>query len=196
VHNVSLPKHLYGFVREWALYDGDESKTGMIPAVIHGISSTPSRSLGFHALLENGARWSDLPLHALAHKQGAPELPLEELSLFDAFGYDITVTEYEYLRELEVEAKLRSGRKELGVYVLSLDWIRNGWSDFPAQHKELHLIALDSGGFAVLPNYNCRFREASFVDPTQPLPPYRAQSTVWHSEWGFHMSPENKVVEE
>jgi hypothetical protein len=195
VHNASI-SHRYAFVRERFLYDGDESKTGMIPAVIHGISSTPSRSLGFHVLLENGARWSDLPLHALAHKQDAPELPLEELSLFDAFGYDLTVTEYEYLRELEVEAKLRSGRKELGVYVLSLDWIRNGWSDFPAQHKELHLIALDSGNFAVLPNYNLSWRDPSFVEPATQMPHYRAQSTVWHSEWGFRMSPENRVVEE
>lgn len=194
-HNLSLPRHLYGFVRERFLYDGEPGHEAMIPAVIHGISSTPSRSLGFHVLLENGARWSDLPLHALAHSRYAADLPLEELSLWDAFGHEVTATAYEYLRDLEVKARLRSGRVEAGVYVCSFDWINSGFSLEPVQHKEIHLIALDNGNYALLPNYRLLFSDPSFTVPATP-PKYIPQSKAWHSEWGFHLDGENAVVEE
>jgi hypothetical protein len=184
-HNANLPRHFYALVHDYFLFGRDPSKTGMTRCVVHGVSSTPSRALGFHVVLENGARWSDLPIHALAWKEGAQIEDLSSLQLWDCLSGDVEAVEYAYLREMPVFCQMPIAglnTVRLGEYVCTFDWIGGGWAETPEQHKETHLIKLDCGAFALLPNYRLRFLDRSFVDETLGIPEYVAQRTVWSVE--------------
>lgn len=185
-HNISLPQHFYAQVRERFLYDEDPARTKLIPCVVFGIASTPSRAVGFHILTEHGAMFADIPLHALVHKITAPELPLDFLECWDCFGYDVTAVVFEYLREMSVAVYLKKSQWREGLYVCSLDWIANGFSDTPEQHKVMHLIALDNGCYALQPNNRCRWTDQSFTDNKKwpERPDFQVNTHVYHCEEG------------
>jgi hypothetical protein len=64
---------------------------------------------------------------------------------------------------------LKDSTKVWGSHTgLNVDWYRNGYSDAPNQYKSGHLIALDSGHYALMPNNRLFFKDMNFV--TAPVP--------------------------
>ena len=49
--------------------------------------------------------------------------------------------------------------RHTGVMV---DW-KDGYSEYPQEHKPLNLVALDSGQFSLFPNNYCVFEDKHFV---------------------------------
>lgn len=176
-HNLSLPTHRYVHVR------GDEilGKEGWVPAVWFGVSSTPGRALGCHVILENGAMLSDLPLHWLGTRPH--ETLLESCQAWDCFGYELCVTEINYLNLLTAHI-LDAKHQELplrGKSWFSIDWVDNGWSSYPEQHKLLHLLACSDGSLRLLPTDRILWEDKSFT-VIDGVPKIMRQTREWSVE--------------
>jgi hypothetical protein len=187
-HNVALPKHKYVWVRDKYIYNTPEGK--MVPAVWFGVSSHPGRSLGCHVLLENGASIIDLPLSALSciesprHK----DLQVSDVVAWDSFGWDMQAFEPEYLAELTAHVLGPDHRHTcpgtFGTPMFALDWVGNGWSDYPEQHKWLWVVACEDGRIMAVPQDRVMFEEASFTDKFGILPDggIKRQTQIWSAE--------------
>jgi hypothetical protein len=139
--------------------------------------------MGCHVLLESGALVLDLPLHALGHQDDAPTLELGEVCAWDAFGADIELYEMPYLTGLTaslLDADHRPTELE-GALWFGMDWLRNGWSQYPEQHKHLLVVAVDDGTLRALPQDRLLVHEASFTAHAG-VPPIARQRTVWSAE--------------
>jgi hypothetical protein len=66
-------------------------------------------------------------------------------------------------------------------YVLTFDWLDNGFSDTPEQHKCAHLMLTEEGYYVALPNNRIRWSDPSFTDETQSAA-YRTNTRLWRSE--------------
>jgi hypothetical protein len=71
-------------------------------------------------------------------------------------GEEIEAVYMPFLEGLETNA---NGR-HTGIII---DW-NDGYSRYPAEHKPLSLIALESGQFTLLPNNYVTYKEKHFVD--------------------------------
>ena len=180
-HNVALPTHRYVYVADEFVHR--QHSGHRVPAVWWGVSSDAGRALGCHVLLESGALVLDLPLHALAHQPVAPVLELAEVCAWDAFGPDIELYEMPYLAGLT--ASLLDERHHAtaldGELWFGMDWLRNGWSQYPEQHKHLLVVAVGDGTLRALPQDRLLVHEASFTEHNG-VPPIARQRTVWSAE--------------
>lgn len=187
-HNVDLPKHRYVWVRSWFIYNNEPHS--LVPAVWFGISSHPGRSLGCHVLLDSGASIIDLPLNALTTFDDSvatpTEPPLKHTVAWDSFGWQMEAYEPDYLTGLSVAIldERHNNIIEEGEACFCVDWIENGWSDYPEQHKWLWIIAGDSGNFWAMPQDRVLFKESSFTDNFGKVPDsgIKRQRIVWKAE--------------
>lgn len=156
--HAQLPYHLYVNVDNSAL--GPNMPPGVTPAIWHGVHSRPGQLLMAHVMLETGAHWSGLPLHAIS--TGGFEHGPSQLMPWHAMGDSILTVYFGYLEGLRcspVKDGVGTGR-HTGVMI---DW-SDGYSRYQQEHKPLNLVALDSGQFALLPNNFLLFEDAHFVD--------------------------------
>lgn len=106
--------------------------------------------------------------------------------MWDAHGWDFSVTHYEYLREMGCHYRKRDGSLVPASYWFTLDHTDNGYSQYPPEHKCYHLLLLEdgTGQIAAQPNNRIVWRDDSFVKPGHGLD-YRVMApTTWHSEAG------------
>ncbi|NBW11374.1 MAG: hypothetical protein EBR82_25410 [Caulobacteraceae bacterium] len=185
--NASIP-HIYGHVDAQILYGLDPAKAGqLVPCVIFGVTSIPSRALHFSILLESGAQWARIPLQMLRWELPtvAPR-PLTDLQMWDCHGWDFAITHYDYLREMSCTYRLRDGSLVPASYWFTLDHTDNGFSNYPPEHKCYHLLKLEdgSGQIAAMPNNRILWHDASFCHPTpEAAPDYKVMApTTWHAE--------------
>lgn len=182
VLNVSLPAHIYAHVRAEYLHNLESHHGTFYPCVIFGAASQRNRALSFHILVDDGAQFAHVPLHALTTKPDATPQAVQDLCRWDCFGDEFTVTAFDYLKEVVVRAFLPSGPQD-GQYLCSFDWLNNGFSDEPAQHKTMHLIALYGGNLALQPNNTLRWTEAAFTDRLfTAKPTYKTNTHKWFAE--------------
>jgi len=179
------------------------SSGGTEEAYAFGISSIPGRALGFHVMLQSGAHYRHVPIHALALAPDAPQRSLGDCQLWDCFTWKPEVHVFSYLRDHECIAHMRSGDED-GVYLLTVDWLpdsweRPGWVMQPDQNKCGHLIALDDGNLALLPTNRLSWRDAYFVGalPNPRGRGYTVQDSTYQSEdSGFDVSRETGMYYE
>lgn len=191
--NASVPQHLYGYVCK-SILRGMDGTEGYEPCVIFGVTSIPSRALHFSILCESGAQWARIPLHLLRWEKpsatdlrdSTPEHTLPELQMWDSHGWDFSVTQFEYLREMECRYRKRDGSLVPAFYWFTLDHTNNGYSQYPPEHKCYHLLLLKdgSGQIAAQPNNRILWKDDSFVKPGHPLDYKVMAPTLWHSEAG------------
>lgn len=187
--NASVPQHLYGFVDKRFLHGRDPQYAGQVePCVIFGVTSIPSRALHFSILCESGAQWARMPLHALFHEAPRSDYrhPLTDLQMWDAHGWDFSVTQFDYIREMGCHFRKRDGSMTPGSYWFTLDHTDNGYSQFPPEHKCYHLLLLEdgSGQIAAQPNNRILWRDDSFCKAGHPMDYKVVAADTWHSEAG------------
>lgn len=191
--NADVPEW-HCFLRAEFLYDCDPAYRGqVVPVCVFGIASVAGRALGFHVLVENGAQIARVPLHALTAKRDAPARPLPALQLWNCFSYEVAVTEYEYLQEMRVRAYLGDRTVEPGTYCFTIDWCGSASAEAagPGGHKCAHVIALDDGNYAALPNNRLQWLEPSCGKPWKERPDYRINTHTWKVEDGDQMLTED-----
>jgi hypothetical protein len=180
--NADIPP-IECLIRERYLYNLDDKRNAYLPCIVFSVASVPGRALGFQVMLDCGAIYERVPISALCRGVGTREEPLEDLQLWDCLGYDVAVHEYGYLSGLRCQAIKRSGQAELGRYLFTVDWYGSRYADGVGDlgHKAAHVIALDGGNFAALPNNRLRWQEAAFITASFPARPDWQVARVAHS---------------
>lgn len=187
--NASIPQHIYGFVESDILRGLNPAyKKQYEPCVMFGVTSIPSRALHFSILCESGAQWARIPLHKVFWTAPTKDIkhPLSDLQMWDAHGWDFSVVQYEYLREMGCSFRKRDGTMVPACYWFTLDHTDNGYSQFPPEHKCYHFLLLEdgSGQIAAQPNNRILWRDDSFVKPGHKLDYKVMHETTWHAELG------------
>lgn len=195
-HNISIP-HFYAKLREEHMYQHD-GRAGLIDAVVFGAQSVAGKALTFHIMTEEGAVRSRVPIHMLVWKELEEKLPLDYLQLWDCFGYDTSITVYDYLAQARVRVTLKNGKKYWGSYMMTFDWFNNPFSEEPTQYKAGHLIKLDNGHFTLQPNNRLMWRDMSFTTkPFPEKPDWKVDDKDWVCEsvsdrWTIEKGDENQ----
>lgn len=179
--NVPIPAHFYCYVRREFLRNLEDGHGEFEEGCVFGIASVPNRALGFHVHLKSGGIFWRLPIHALAWRTDAPRRPLPILQAWDCFGYEVSAVAFPYLRERECHIRLKDGSIERGMYVCTVDWLENGYSDTPDQNKCAHIVKLEDGNFAAYPNNHLLWVDESFAK-IDGWPRYRANTHVFWAE--------------
>ena len=126
-------------------------------------------ALCFTVLLESGALWYELPIHAVALKEG-PTIALPTAQMWDCLSDNWTAHCYDHLRHLNVSVKL-NGNDDLdpmmGDYMFTIDFMDSFYADHPGEHKTLNIIGMPTGAIVAYPNNRCVFADKTF---TKPLP--------------------------
>jgi hypothetical protein len=184
--NTNIP-HWQCLLRAEYAYDLQSHHGEFIPVVVFGVASLPCRALGWHAMTERGAVFWRLPISSLVASADAPDLPLDHLQLWDAFSYEIAVTEFHWLIGLRCRTLLKDRQWYDGEYLFTLDWCDRQSSESAGDigHKCGHVLALDNGCFAIQPNNRILWYEPSFV--TNPYadderPDFKTNTHEWKAE--------------
>lgn len=177
--HANLPFHLYVNVDNRFL--GPNMPPGVTKAIWHAVYCREHQILMAHVVLESGAHWSGLPLHAISTKSDF-SLETSQLMPWAAMGSEIETFHVRYLEGLTCEAfrPLKSAGRHTGIMI---DWA-DGYSRYPAEHKPLSLIELENGQFALLPNNFFLVKDKHFVDDEKKenlKHYYRGSKVYWES---------------
>jgi hypothetical protein len=171
----SLPQHQYVKVDNKFTRHSEGWEAG----VWFGLVSVPGRAWGCHVLLECGAVYRNLPLHALSFEH-EEYWDLEDSQTWNCYSERFTLHQYQYLVNLDCLVKTASGHF-LGNYLFTAAPIGDGFTAEPSQNKEYMFIRLRNGRITAQPtNFVC-FNEASFTDPLGDSLPsgLKAQTEVY-----------------
>jgi len=158
--HASLPFHLYVNVNNEFL--GPKMPPGVTPGIWHGVFAREHQILMCHVMLESGANWSGLPLHALSTTRDF-SVPYGHLSPWAAMGSETDAWYATYLEGLacRVHEPFTGLGRHTGIVI---DW-KDGYSRYAHEHKPLNLINLDAGQFALLPNNYLTYDDKHFMNP-------------------------------
>lgn len=187
--NSNLPV-FEALVRNEFLYNFKKGHGEYTKAAVLGVASVPGRALGFHVLLDNGALYGRLPVHALVHT--IPEtLKVEnvsDLQLWDCPSEHISCIEYDLLKESKCHVYLpgvaHSGQQTVfGQYMFTLDWHGSSYAESAGAlgWKSAHFVRLDNGYFAAQPNNRILWENPAFVKKLEK-PDYALMERVWKCE--------------
>lgn len=183
-------------MRREFMFDLREHHGEFEPVNVFGVTSIRGAAILFTVMTEHGAQFTHVPIHALVHRENAPRLALDALELWDAFGYRFGVHQFAYLKDLSCVAHLRGHGPEPGEYLFTIDWCGGDedvdvtYAEIPDEHKSAHVLKLENGCFAALPNNRIIWHEPSFItkplDLTKGHPGYRTNSHRWSVESHWH----------
>lgn len=187
--NANLPR-FECWVRRKFLYDGNDDYEGSTPCTVFAVCGIMGQAPTFHALIhETGAVFGRLPIHAFMGVYADRERELDDLCLWDSFSYHPNVIVYEPLGRCL--AMLKGGDKVEGTYVCTIDWDQSDIAEAAGNGgwKCHHLIELDEGNYALLPNNRVLWAAPEHqIEPYQMVPDYKIQTRVWRAEgerrWG------------
>lgn len=164
---ADLPRHQYCYVD--TAYTHREP-CGFIPCIWFAVVSYPGRVYGCHILLESGALYRNVPLHALSFKpNGQAHWEPKDAQSWNCYGERFTVIEYKYLSNLSCLVKA-NGMQYQGRYLFSVVPYGNGFSAEPSQNKEFCFVALHNGRITAQPTNHIVFEERSFTEPALRFP--------------------------
>jgi len=176
--HANLPYHFYVNVDNSFL--GPTMPKGTTEAIWHAVYGRPYQLILGHVLLETGAHWSGLPLHAISTTDDF-SLTHEQLMPWKSMGEDMDVFMLDYLEGLIVETREIGKGRHTGIMV---DW-KDGFTRYQHEHKPLSLIHLESGQFALQPNNYCKYKDDHFTNDklTETLKHYRrGEDLYWEND--------------
>lgn len=171
--------YIPGYVRNEFLHDQQEGHGSFSACVVFGFRAEPARVPMFQIMLDNGAQWARIPIHALCSKPCDP-LPLEIVCWWDSFSRHCTVHQFDFLIGHRVEGLGRDKEMRPGKYLFTVDWCNGGWSEISDQHKNHHIIELDAGPWIAYPNNRLYWKDPSWIK--KPVTPMRSPSQSYSVE--------------
>ena len=173
------------WVKKQYLYDLQRGHGEYVQGIWATVKSIQGRALYFETYIpEYAALYDKLPISAFVSSPNVKEdLPLEELELWDAFSYHITVIEK---TTVPPRAKYLSPTKQWykGEYLFTIDSCHAdhnlpniNYSQVPEEHKSFNILELENGHFAAQPNNRTLFYDKSLT-PAEPKQPDFKVSTV------------------
>ena len=194
--NANIPP-IYCKIRKEYLYDLREHQGETEDCVVFGLGSISGRATLFHCLLSNGAIYWRLPISAFVHRRVGSNVystqmehqDLEDLQLWNSFSYYPSVTVFDFLKGQRCKYFSKTKNKLYhGEYLFTIDWahpesniLDTEHSEIPDQHKCGHVLALDNGNYAIMPNNRILWSIPSFTTSSS-VPDYKVQTTVWNVE--------------
>ena len=179
------------YVKKEYLYDHEKGHGELVEGVWITVKSIEGRALYFETYLpEYGALYDKLPISAFVNSPDIKlNLELEELELWDAFSYHITIIEKKNLGE-RCKYLAPSKKWYYGKYLFTIDSchadtniLNVSYSEVPEEHKSFNILELDNGHYAAQPNNRCLFYEKSMT-PSKMLQPDFKVSTKYYSVEG------------
>lgn len=166
-------------VRAEFLYDLQSHKGEYVSGYIFGFRAVLGRVPAFQVMLETGAQWANLPIHALV-QQECEELPMDVCSRWDCFSDTFTVVELPLLKNLRCLCIGPDKVKREGNYLFTIDW-QGLWAEIPDQHKQHHIIALKTGHIVGYPNNFILWTDPAYYKETEKLE-YLRNTRQWSVE--------------
>lgn len=187
--NANTP-YLECYVPDSFLYQ-DSSKSGFTYGYIFGAKSQINQPLRFHVQLETGAVYWSIPIHYLHSRPiPSPKLTLPHLQVWDCQSNHIESSIFTFLKDRRVDIRTFDNQWFRGSYRFTLDngegnydHMTVGYSDHP-DTKVYHIIDLEVGRFAAIPNNHLRWHNSDFIKPydlTNP-PKYRSNQELLSCE--------------
>lgn len=136
---------------------------GTTPCIWHASYCRPNQLLMCHVLLETGAHWSGLPLHALSTTFDFSLSP-QQLMPWAAMGNSLEIALFPTLEGLRTEI-MKPFKAEGRHTGMIFDW-KDGYSRYPQEHKPLSLIQTVTGQLALLPNNFMLLTDKHFTTDT------------------------------
>lgn len=170
-----LPRHRYVWVAPGVI----SKSRDVLRAVWFGLVSYPGRTWGCNVMLECGAVYRNVPAHAICFSPEAATLVWEpaDAQVWDCYGYDFTVIEYAYLRELRCMTP-----RARGEYLFTAAPVGDGYSAAPDQAKEFSFIRLHNDRLTVQPTDRVVFEERSFTGKVGFPKHLCRQREIWSAE--------------
>ena len=179
------------YIKKEYLYDHQKGHGEFVEGVWITVKSIQGRALYFETYLpEYGALYDKLPISAFVNSPDIKDsLELEELELWDAFSYHITIVEKKNLGE-RCKYLAPSKKWYYGKYLFTIDSchadtniLNVSYAEVPEEHKSFNILELDNGHYAAQPNNRCLFYEKSMT-PSKMLQPDFKVSTKYYSVEG------------
>ena len=190
--NVNIPA-TYAQIRREFLYDLKDHHGEVEDCIIFGLASITGRALLFHTIMENGAVFYRLPIHAFIQRgfkvEDVPRRRLDELELWNCFSYYPAITTYDIL--LGQSGKYYGKDKEWhsGQYLFTVDFahpesniVDTDHSEIPHEHKCAHVLALEDGNYAAQPNNRLIWSLPSFTVKDEVPFDWKVQTSDWSVE--------------
>jgi hypothetical protein len=194
--NANIPP-IYCKIRREYLYDLREHQGEVEDCVVFALGSISGRATLFHCLLSNGAIYWRLPISAFVQRRNSDTLhstqmehqDLDDLQLWNSFSYYPSITVFDFLKGQRCKYFSKTKNKLYhGEYLFTVDWahpesniLDTEHSEIPDQHKCGHVLALDNGNYAIMPNNRILWDIPSFTTSSS-VPDYKVQTTVWNVE--------------
>lgn len=176
-----IPLHQYVYVDATFIH---KEKAGFMPAVWFGLVAYPGRLWGCTVMLECGAIYRNIPLHALATRD-KDVLPWTEkhAATWDVYGYGWSACIYPYLHGLECELRTRAGEVKDCEYLFSVSPIGDGFSAVPEQSKEFTFVKCETHGrLSAQPTDKTLFVDRSFTNSSGWPSGMKRQTQVYSCE--------------
>ena len=176
------------YVKKQYLYDHEKGHGEFVEGVWVSCKSIQGRALYFETYLpEYGALYDKLPISAFVNAPTDLDLELEELQLWDAFSYHLTIVEKASISGVRCKYLAPSKKWYYGEYLFTIDnahadtnILNVNYSEVPEEHKSFNILELDNGHFAAQPNNRVIFYDKSLT-PAKPLQPDFKVSTEYYS---------------
>ena len=190
--NVNIPA-TYAQIRREFLYDLKDHHGEVEDCIIFGLASIAGRALLFHAIMENGAIFYRLPIHAFLQRgykiEEVPRARRDELELWNCFSYYPAVTTFDILGGQSGKYLGKDKKWYKGHYLFTIDFahpesniVDTDHSEIPHEHKCAHILALENGNYAAQPNNRVIWSIPSFTVKDEIPYDWKTQTYDWTVE--------------
>ena len=190
--NVNIPA-TYAQIRREFLYDLKDHHGEVEDCIIFGLASITGRALLFHTIMENGAVFYRLPIHAFIQRgfkvEDVPRRRLDELELWNCFSYYPAITTYDILLGQSGKYYGKDKAWHTGQYLFTVDFahpesniVDTDHSEIPHEHKCAHVLALNDGNYAAQPNNRLIWSLPSFTVKDEVPFDWKVQTNDWSVE--------------
>jgi hypothetical protein len=133
--------------------------------------------------------YDKLPISAFVSEPTELDLPLEELELWDAFSYHLTVISKSSIAGCKAKYLAPSKSWHAGEYLFTIDnchsdanTMNSGYSEMPEEHKSFNILGLDNKHFAAQPNNRCLFFDKSLTPAELKTPDFKVSTIEYNVE--------------
>lgn len=179
VLNTNIPNLKLKVRRSW-LTKNEGDKFIFDDCYAFAIQSIAGKILTFHIMTDYGMLRSRVPISELFNKETKDDIPADHKQLWDCFGENVSVIEYQYLAEKRCKVILKDKSFVWATYLFTVDWFSNPYSNEPTDYKCGHILLADDGYLLCQPNNRIYWKDSNFITNDFPINPkeFKVDSTL------------------
>jgi len=155
------------------------NSTGVSACLVFGVSSRVGKPLEFHIMLQSGAVYWRVPIHALRTWPNELDHQIQRAMIWDCFSETFEVTTFDWLTS--AVAVIDNGL--LCHYITTIDWTASTIADQAGEvgHKCAHILTDGEGKIYALPNNKIVWQARPWANATLDKIPVQ-RSREWSVE--------------